>query len=188
MAFFRLPRVPEMVFNFAGLRSAGLGLRATGLPAESWHRDRDQLRRVGGLHGPLNWYRGAINRNTKLRRVSVPTLYIWGRRDFALGRRAAELTGKYVTGPYRFEEIKAGHWIIDRNPGELQRLLGEHLEDFSEPKPAPDRQTRVEVTGRPAPAKTAASRAPAKAAAKRAPAKRAKPAAKRTPKPPEAHS
>ncbi len=99
MAFFRLPRVPELVLNFAGLRSAGLGLRVTGLPAESWHRDREQLRRVGGLHGPLNWYRGAINRTTKLRRVSVPTMYIWGKHDFALGRRAAELTAKYVTGP-----------------------------------------------------------------------------------------
>ena len=141
MAFFRLPRVPEMVFNFAGLRSAGLGLRATGLPAESWHRDREQLRRVGGLHGPLNWYRGAINRNTKLRRIPVPTMYIWGKHDFALGRRAAELTAKYVTGPYRFEEINAGHWIIDRNPGVLQRLLGEQLEDFGAPKPAPAKAT-----------------------------------------------
>jgi pimeloyl-ACP methyl ester carboxylesterase len=162
MAFFRLPRVPEMVFNFAGLRSAGLGLRATGLPAEAWHRDREQLRRVGGLHGPLNWYRGAINRNTKLRRIHVPTMYIWGKHDFALGRRAAELTAKYVTGPYRFEEIDAGHWIIDRNPGVLQRLLGEQLEDFGAPKPAPAKA--------------------AKAATKRAPAKRRSPA-KRAPRP-----
>jgi pimeloyl-ACP methyl ester carboxylesterase len=162
MAFFRLPRVPEMVLNFAGLRSAGLGLRITGLPADSWHRDREQLRRVGGLHGPLNWYRGALNRRMKVRRVSVPTMYIWGKHDFALGRRAAELTAKYVTGPYRFEEINAGHWIIDRNADVLQRLLGEHLEDFSPPKPAPP-----------------------KPAAKRTPATRAKRApAKRTPKPP----
>jgi pimeloyl-ACP methyl ester carboxylesterase len=136
MAFFRLPRIPEMVLNFAGLRSAGLGLRITGLPADSWHRDREQLRRVGGLHGPLNWYRGAINRNTKLRRVSVPTMYIWGKHDFALGRRAAELTAKYVTGPYRFEEIDAGHWIVDRNAKVFHRLLGEQLEDFSPPMPA----------------------------------------------------
>jgi pimeloyl-ACP methyl ester carboxylesterase len=171
MAFFRVPRVPELVLNFGGLRSAGLGLRLTGLPAQAWHRDRAQLRRVGGLHGPLNWYRGAINRNSKLRRVSVPTMYIWGKHDFALGRRAAELTAKYVTGPYRFEEIKAGHWIIDRNAGELQRLLGEHLEDFSAPKPAPSPRPRVGA---------------AKASAKRAPAKRARPPAKRTPRPPKA--
>jgi pimeloyl-ACP methyl ester carboxylesterase len=186
MAFFRLPRIPEMMLNFAGLRSAGLGLRVTGLPAESWHRDRAQLRRVGGLHGPLNWYRGAINRNTKLRRVSVPTMYIWGKHDFALGRRAAERTAKYVTGPYRFEEINAGHWIVDRNADVFQRLLGEHLDDFSEPKPAPERQPRAELTGTPAPAKAAAKRAPAKAAAKRAPAKRPKAPAKPTPPPPEA--
>ena len=143
MAFFRLPRVPELVLNFAGLRSAGLGLRLTGLPAGSWHRDREQLRRVGGLRGPLNWYRGAINRNSKLRRVSVPTMYIWGKHDFALGRRAAELTARYVTGPYRFEEINAGHWIIDRNAAELQRLLGEQLEDFGVPAARPPLRARA---------------------------------------------
>jgi len=63
----------------------------------------------------------------------VPTLYVWGRRDPFLGRKAATLTAKYVTGPYRFEELKAGHWIPDNNTAELRRILGEHLEDFSAP-------------------------------------------------------
>jgi pimeloyl-ACP methyl ester carboxylesterase len=127
MGFFRIPRVPEAVLGFAGLRPAGLSLRLFGLPHASWQRDRTQLLRAGGLRGPLNWYRGAITRSTRIRRVSVPAMYIWGRHDPALGRRAAELTAKYVTGPYRFEEIDAGHWIVDRNADDLQRLLGEHL-------------------------------------------------------------
>ncbi len=107
------------------------------------------------MRGPLNWYRGAT-KGKRPRRVSVPTLYIWGRHDPFLGRKAAELTGKYVTGPYRFEEIKAGHWIIDRNAEELQRMLGEHLEDFGVRRRAritgdgaPRRQVRAGPQARP---------------------------------------
>ncbi len=138
MAFFRVPRLPELVLQTANYAQMGISLRATGLPAASWRRDRQQLQRVG-MRGPLNWYRGAT-KGMRPRRVTVPTLYIWGRRDPFLGRKAAEATAKYVTGPYRFEELKAGHWIVDRNAADLQRLLGEHLEDFGAPReesPAP---------------------------------------------------
>jgi pimeloyl-ACP methyl ester carboxylesterase len=147
MGFFRIPRVPEALLGFAGLRAAGLSLRLLGLPRASWQRDRAQLLRAGGLRGPLNWYRGAITRSTRIRRVSVPAMYIWGRHDPALGRRAAELTAKYVTGPYRFEEIDAGHWIVDRNADDLQRLLGEHLRSNRAPVKA---ATRKPAAARPA--------------------------------------
>ncbi|MGH7721441.1 MAG: alpha/beta fold hydrolase [Candidatus Dormibacteria bacterium] len=182
MAFFRVRRVPEAVLNFAGLRSAGLGVRLVGLPRASWQRDRAQLRRAGGLRGPLNWYRGAITRSTPLHRVTVPTLYIWGRRDPALGRRAAELTARHVTGPYRFEEIDAGHWIVDRNAAELQRLLGDHLASHGAAVPTPSPAAPAAAAGTAPPAKRApATRKPTTgtraatrtgAPAKRAPRKR----------------
>ena len=115
MGFFRIPRVPEAVMQFANYGQLGLSLRATGLPSASWKRDSQQLRRVG-MRGPLNWYRGAT-KGLRPRKISVPTLYIWGRRDPFLGRKAAMLTAKYVTGPYRFEEFKAGHWIPRQQHG-----------------------------------------------------------------------
>jgi pimeloyl-ACP methyl ester carboxylesterase len=169
MGFFRIPRLPELLLQAGNYAQLGLSLRAFGLPGAAWQRDRQQLRRVG-MRGPLNWYRGAT-KHLRPRRVSVPTLYIWGRRDPFLGRKAAELTAKYVTGPYRFEELKAGHWIPDRNAGDLQRILGEHLEDFAEAAPPPA------VTG----AATGRARQPAKrksatkTATKRAPARRGPP-------------
>jgi pimeloyl-ACP methyl ester carboxylesterase len=128
MRFFRIPRLPEAVLNAGNLVPAGLGMRLFGLPRASWQRDRRQLQRAGGFHGPLNWYRGALGGGGRPHRITVPTMYIWGRRDPFLGRRAAELTAKWVSGPYRFEKINAGHWIVDRNAVELQRLLGEHLD------------------------------------------------------------
>jgi pimeloyl-ACP methyl ester carboxylesterase len=164
MAFFKLPRIPEAMLQAGNYAQMGLSLRAFGLPSTAWQRDRRQLQRVG-MRGPLNWYRGAT-KGLRPRRVSVPTLYVWGSRDPFLGRKAAELTGKYVTGPYRFEELKAGHWIPDRNAADLQRALGEHLEDFSEPAPVAERA----LAGRSAAA--AKSDSTAKTSAKRATRKR----------------
>lgn len=125
-AFFRIPRLPEAVLSAGDYFQLGLSCRLTGLPRAAWERDRAQLRRVG-LHGALNWYRAAAKLSGRMRRVNVPTLYIWGRHDPFLGRRAAELTAKYVTGEYRFVELDAGHWITERNTDQFRELLAEHL-------------------------------------------------------------
>jgi pimeloyl-ACP methyl ester carboxylesterase len=138
-AFFRLPRVPEAVMSAGNFIQMGTALRISGLQKSSWQRDRARLRRTG-LRGPLNWYRAA-SVPRRQRRVTVPTLYVWGRHDPFLGRHAAELTERFVKGPYRFVALDAGHWLPERNADELHDLLGDHL-----------------VTNRVAPAAAATSR------------------------------
>jgi pimeloyl-ACP methyl ester carboxylesterase len=135
MGFFRLPRLPELLLQAGNYAQMGFGCRVSGLPKRAWQRDREQLRRIGGLRGPLNWYRGAATAMGKPRRITVPTMYVWGRHDLFLGRKAAQLTARFITGPYRFVELDAGHWIADRNPGDLYRLLGEHLGANAAPPP-----------------------------------------------------
>lgn len=127
MGLFRIPRAPELLLQFRDFSQLGLGLRISGLPKEAWKRDRAQLRRVGGMRGPLNWYRGTPPPRGSARPVTSPTLFIWGRHDLFLGRRAAELTEQFVSGEYRFEELDAGHWIVDCNQEELHSLLGAWL-------------------------------------------------------------
>lgn len=85
MGFFKIPRLPEAIMQAGNYAQLGLSLRAFGLPRAAWERDRKQLQRVG-MRGPLNWYRGAT-RGLRPRRVSVPTLYIWGRRNRSWGAR-----------------------------------------------------------------------------------------------------
>jgi pimeloyl-ACP methyl ester carboxylesterase len=83
----------------------------------------------GALTAALNWYR-AMSAQTlgDVGRISVPTLYIWSTEDIALGRRAAESTADWVSGPYRFEVLPGvSHWIPEAAPEELGRLLLEHL-------------------------------------------------------------
>jgi pimeloyl-ACP methyl ester carboxylesterase len=61
-------------------------------------------------------------------KVSVPTLYVWSTADIALGRKAAEETVNWVSGPYRFCVLEdVSHWIPETAPDELSRLLLEHL-------------------------------------------------------------
>jgi pimeloyl-ACP methyl ester carboxylesterase len=169
IGLFRLPRVPEAVFQLGNFSPLGLGLRLSGLPRDSWERDRRQLQRAGGMHGPLNWYRGVMRRSPggrRQRRITVPTLYVWGRRDRFLGRRAAELTAKYVAGPYVFEELDAGHWLVDHNAADLERLVGAHLAAH----PASTPRSRAAKPRSRAGAKTASSpKAAAKPASKRSP-------------------
>ena len=46
----------------------------------------------------------------------------------SLGRPAAEASGTFVTGGYRFVVLEGvNHWIPEAAPKELVRLLMEHL-------------------------------------------------------------
>jgi pimeloyl-ACP methyl ester carboxylesterase len=60
--------------------------------------------------------------------INVPTLYIWGERDQALGRTAALRTSDFCKGPYRFEILPGkSHWLLEECPEDIVRLLDEHL-------------------------------------------------------------
>ncbi len=112
MALFQLPALPELL----AARTLARTLRSSGLPAEQVTAYAAAMQDPAALTGALNWYRGLPFSSEPLGRIRVPTRYVWGRRDFALGRRAAELTGDYVTGPYEFCELDAGHWLPERRP------------------------------------------------------------------------
>lgn len=81
------------------------------------------------LDAALAWYRAAgAMAKMEAGPVSVPTLYIWGERDAAVGRAAAKWTTEFVTGPYRFEALRSiGHFITDQAPDDVTKLLLGHL-------------------------------------------------------------
>jgi pimeloyl-ACP methyl ester carboxylesterase len=59
-----------------------------------------------GLRGPLNWYRALpFSLREPAGPIQVPTMFAWGNRDRFVSRAAAELCGRYVTGPYRLTEL-----------------------------------------------------------------------------------
>ena len=81
----------------------------------------------------LSWYRAAwrplVGRTARpFPRVRVPTTYVWSDADPALGRWAAEHTGRCVEADYRFVVLPGvSHWIPDERPAELAGLVLERL-------------------------------------------------------------
>ena len=53
---------------------------------------------------------------------------MWSDRDPALGRYAAEATGDWIDGDYRFVVLNGvSHWIPAERPAELARLALERM-------------------------------------------------------------
>ena len=132
MLAFQLPVLPELVLRL-GLPTV---LRGSGLPAEQAERYAARFREPGAAGGGLAWYRalrpglprphlphrpGATAPADEVAEaasspVTVPTTYLWGGHDPALGRAAAERTARWVAADYRFVELDAGHWLPESHP------------------------------------------------------------------------
>ncbi|HEX3789491.1 MAG TPA: alpha/beta hydrolase [Pseudonocardiaceae bacterium] len=87
-----------------------------------------RLSEPGALTAALNWYRAMGRGARTTEKITVPTLYVWGTEDVAIGSTAALATEQWVTGPYRFEMLEdISHWVCEQASIELSDLLVEHL-------------------------------------------------------------
>ena len=126
---FQLPAIPEWLTTSAsGRRRFRDTLIRSGLEPGSVDTCLAPLKEPGAMTAVLNWYRGVpFTPPSRQVPVTVPTLYVYGTRDFALGSKAADLTGRYVTGPYRYERVDATHWLPEEVPETVTRLILEHI-------------------------------------------------------------
>lgn len=122
MALFQLPVLPELVLGAGSLE-------------RTWRRAGEEVVEYRALFGPysarkaaLDWYRAARRRTVAYGEVRVPTLFIWGNRDFAIGRAGVEDTARYMKGDYTFLEVEAGHWLPREAFGQVMEALLAHLE------------------------------------------------------------
>ena len=72
----------------------------------------------GVLTGALNWYRATDFADPQdVGAVVVPTTYVWGEEDNAVGSTAAKECARHVRGEYRFVPLPGvGHWVLDQAP------------------------------------------------------------------------
>lgn len=135
MFALQIPVVPEHVLA-AGIRRRGM--KGLGLPADQERLYSERLSRPEAMAGAIGTYRAMppMKRSAKgagddsATRVTVPTTYVWGNRDPYLGRAAAERTASYCSGPYRFVELDADHWLPEKRPADVaahirSRVLGD---------------------------------------------------------------
>lgn len=129
---FRIPGLAELLLGARrqwGLRRL---LAHDGLDAEWIDSYTRALAQPGALSAALAWYRAATPFSLRAARVQVPTLYVWGSGDAALGPRAAVTTGRWVTGAYQFNVLPgAGHWLPEQHAEKLGHLLLEHLQRWA---------------------------------------------------------
>ena len=126
---FQLPVVPERLLLAGGGAVLRRVLERSGLSAEKASQYVERQRSPGALTASLAWYRALRfgGGSSGSDPIAVPTLYVWSSGDAALGRRAAELTGDHVSGPYRFEVLDGvSHWIPEERPALVARLVADH--------------------------------------------------------------
>jgi len=141
MAFYQLPWLPEAsVTSGPGAKAFEKVLVRSGLSA-AWAQEYLRFMQSGAAGPAINWYRAIpFTMPNTLGAVSVPALYVYGTGDFALGRRAADLVGRYVRGPYRYEVLEGvSHWIPEEEPDTVARLLLEHFAAHRERDAGPER-------------------------------------------------
>ena len=132
MGAFLVPAVPERVLLASRARALRRMLRRSGLPARVADGYADRMAEPGALTAALNWYRALPHARTSIGPVDVPTLYVWGTDDVALGPVAAAGTGRWVRGPYTFVPLAGtGHWIPETAPAALLGPLLDHLRRYS---------------------------------------------------------
>lgn len=127
MGIFQLPFLHELVLR---QRAAGKQMRHAGMTAEMVESYFTGIVDYGALSGGLGWYRGLpFTRPGEIGgKVSVPTTLVWSTNDIALGRKGAELTAKYVSGPYELEVYEGlTHWLPDEAPERLAESIARRI-------------------------------------------------------------
>lgn len=82
------------------------------------------LAEPGALTAALNWYRAMGADLAETPRTQVPTTFVWGENDMAIGRVPAEACGDHVDADYRFVELGGiGHWIPEQAADSLAEAI-----------------------------------------------------------------
>jgi len=116
MGLFQIPGLAERALAPGG-RFWREMLR--GVPPEAEQRYAANARRPGALSAMLGWYRAMpldiARPSIEWHRISVPTLYVWGNDDPALGAAAARGSSRFVASDFAFVELMGqGHWLPER--------------------------------------------------------------------------
>jgi epoxide hydrolase 4 len=128
--FFQLPWLPELA-----LRGKAGALIAASAQRPQVFSDEDRREFTAAFDQPgvataaLNYYRAAFRASADVRRsaakkISAPTLVIWGDQDQALGPELPDAMDGLFSGPLRVEHVpRASHWVAEEEPELVNKLI-----------------------------------------------------------------
>jgi pimeloyl-ACP methyl ester carboxylesterase len=133
---FQLPWIPEAGLRRDNWRGAELALRGSGrihtFTNEDIEKYKEAWSQPGAMTAMINWYR-AIVRNqswaSKEMRIKVPTLMMWGMKDFALSHRMARPSMDYVDEGNLILFPEATHWVHLDAAAEVNHYLIDFIFD-----------------------------------------------------------
>ena len=132
--FFQLPWLPEIAMRADNWRGAQRALRGSGklhtFTNEDIEKYKEAWSQPGAMTAMINWYRAAVRyqpRTTNDMRVKVPTLMMWGMKDFALSHRMARPSMDFCDDSQLVFFPDATHWVQLEAALEVNELLIEFV-------------------------------------------------------------
>jgi pimeloyl-ACP methyl ester carboxylesterase len=131
---FQLPWIPEAGMRQNNWRGAERSLRGSGKIHTFTNEDiamyKEAWSQPGAMTSMINWYRAVIQHMPKDFRIKVPTLMMWGMKDFALSHRMARPSMDYVDEGNLILFPEATHWVQLDAAEEVNHYLIDFLFDI----------------------------------------------------------
>jgi pimeloyl-ACP methyl ester carboxylesterase len=134
--FFRIPRLPEWWLTAFHGRALRLALPSGTLSAKDLAVYRDAICQPRAAWAGLAYYRSIADTiqddadRLRGKKISSPTLVLWGERDRSLRRDLTRWLDRQFTSPPRkvfFPDV--GHWVIEERPDEVARQVIDFLDE-----------------------------------------------------------
>jgi pimeloyl-ACP methyl ester carboxylesterase len=89
----------------------------------------EHFRQDDALLDSLRWYAAMGGDHFKeVGEVAVPTTFVWGSEDVAIGAQAARGCGEWCTGPFEMVVLNGrGHWLPDTDPQPIADAVLAHV-------------------------------------------------------------
>lgn len=134
MALFQLRGIPEWFL----LKKDRLNLRKTWKksPPDQLAEYLEVIGNKPALKATLAYYRAnfkVLKRGKGADQygdIETPTIFIWGKKDIAIGRTGVEGTAKFMKGPYELIELNHGHWLMQEAFDECAQPILDHLKKY----------------------------------------------------------
>jgi epoxide hydrolase 4 len=142
VAFFQIPWLPDALLRMGNAAMVARAIRSSAFNKNAFTDEdlgyfRHAFRHRYSATAAINYYRALMRRDflrkTRdpdhwlTRKISAPTLLIWGERDVALGKELTYRMEDLFTGPFEIKYIPdSGHWVQQEKP----ELVNEYLREF----------------------------------------------------------
>ena len=134
MFFFQIPKLPEYLLSLGNYSIFATVLKKSSLPktysAEELLQYRKAWSQPKAIFSMLAWYRALVKAPSKRpenRRISVPTLLIWGKQDLFLGSEMAQPSIDLCDRGFLRFIPKATHWVQHEQPDQVNSLINTFL-------------------------------------------------------------